>query len=273
MTDLPRSETGRAAIEVARRCGAEASRLIRDGFGRVGVAHTKGRGNVLTETDLAVERTVTAILREEFPEHAILSEETAASTRSDGWMWVVDPVDGTKNFAQGIPHIAFTIALCLAGEPQLALTLHPIADWEFSAVRGEGCRLNGEAVRVSSKQRVAESVCALDMGYDADGGRRQLDLALRLWPGMQSLRVSGSAALGFAFVASAKWDLYVHEDLQPWDSAAGLLLVSEAGGTCEDIAGGPATIFSRSVIAANGPLLDDLRARAGPLLSRERERQ
>ena len=260
--DLPISASGASAMDVARRCSAEASRIIRDGFGRVGVSQTKGRGNVLTETDLAVEKAVTAVLRAEFPEHAVLSEETASGTRSDGWMWVIDPVDGTKNFSQGIPHIAFTMALCLASEPQLALTLHPVANWEFTAVRGEGCRCNGEPVRVSDKARMADSVVALDMGYDAERGRHQLELALHLWPGMQSLRVSGSAALGFAFVAAGKWDIFVHSDLQPWDSAAGLLLVSEAGGVCEDRDGGPATIFSKGVVSANRVMHDDFRARS-----------
>jgi myo-inositol-1(or 4)-monophosphatase len=263
--DLPVSATGAQAIDVARACSAEAGWIIRDGFGRVGVSETKGRGNVLTATDLAVERAVTEILQAHFPEHAILSEETATDTRSDGWMWVVDPVDGTKNFSQGIPHIAFTIALCFANEPQLALTMHPIANWEFTAVRGDGARCNGEPMHVSANERLADAVFAIDMGYDAERGRRQLELALHLWPGMQSLRVSGSAALGFAFVAAGKWDLFVHSDLQPWDSAAGLLLVSEAGGRCVDRDGGPATIRSKGVVCGSEAILADFGRLSGGL--------
>ena len=263
--ELPVSASGASALDVARACGAEARRIIRDGFGRVGVSETKGRGNVLTETDLAVERAVTEILRSAFPGHAILSEEMAAATRSDGWMWVVDPVDGTKNFSQGVPHIAFTIALCFANEPQLALTLHPIADWEFTAVRGEGAFCNSERIAVATHERLEDSVVALDMGYDADRGRRQLELALRLWPGMQTLRISGSAALGFAFVAAGKWDIFVHSDLQPWDSAAGLLLVSEAGGECRSRDGGPATIRDKGVVCGNAAILADFDRRSAGL--------
>ncbi len=241
-------------MEVARACGAEASRIIREGFGRVGVSQVKGRGNVLTETDLAVERAVTAILRSEFPGHAILSEETAAGTRSNGWMWVVDPIDGTKNFAQGIPHVGSNIALCHANQPVVALTVHPLLDWEFTAVRGEGAFLNGEPIHVSEAVRLADSVVAIDLGYIAERGRRQLEMALHLWPAMQALRTSGSAALGFAYVAAAKWDIYVHSNLQLWDSAPGLLLVREAGGVCLDRDGGEATIFSEGVIAGNAAI-------------------
>lgn len=252
-------------MDVARACGAEATRIMREGFGRVGVSQVKGRGNVLTETDLAVERAVTSILRSEFPDHAILSEETASETRSDGWMWVVDPVDGTKNFSQGVPHVGSNIALCHASEPVLALTVHPLMGWEFTAVKGEGARLNGAPILVSQLERLADSVVAIDMGYIAERGRKQLELALHLWPGMQTLRTSGSAALGFAYVAAAKWDIYVHSNLQPWDSAPGLLLVRESGGVCLDRDGGEATIFSEGVIAANPALAADFLERAGNL--------
>lgn len=236
-----------------------------DGFGRVGVSHTKGRGNVLTETDLAVERTVKDLLAREYPGHAVLSEETASETRSDGWMWVVDPLDGTKNFSRGIPHFCFTIALCHGAEPLVGLTLQPLLNEEFAATRGQGCTLNGRPASVSGTSTVREGIVAIDMGYDDQRGRRQLELALHLWPGMQSLRIPGSAALGVAYVAAGRWDVFVHADLQPWDLAAGLLMVREAGGVVSDRDGGPATIFSRGIIAAPPAVHDDFVALAGHL--------
>jgi len=250
MTTLPIAITGKTAFEVARECSADARKLMCDGFGRTAVSAVKGRGNVLTEVDLAVERAVMTRLSAEFPAHAILSEETAATTRSDGWLWVIDPIDGTKNFSRGIPHFCFTMALCEAAVPILALTLQPLLNEEFAAVAGGGCMLNGRPVRVSTAETVQESVLALDLGYLDARGARQLDLARKLWPGMQGLRISGSAALGFAFVAAARWDIFVHSNLMPWDSAAGLLLVREAGGLVTDRDGGPATIFSEGVVAA-----------------------
>lgn len=219
-------------------------------FGSIAVKATKGRGNVVTEADLAVEAAVMAIIAREFPGHAVLAEETAAATRTDDWMWVVDPIDGTKNFSRGIPHFGFGLALCRHSEPVLALSLHPVTGDEFVAISGEGCRLNGVECHVSDVETVREAVVAFDMGYNDARGARQLATVIRLWPGMQSLRITGSAVLGPAFVAAGRWDIYVHLDLKPWDVAGGLLLVREAGGVATQRDGSAATIFSESVICA-----------------------
>lgn len=262
--DLPVSRLGATSAAVAGLCSDAACAAIRDGYGRATVSGVKGRGNVVTETDLAAEAATMAILRDHFPEHAILSEETAADIRSDGWMWVIDPLDGTKNFSRGIPHFAFTVALCHASEPVVALTEHPLLGDRFVAVAGDGTTLNGIAVTVGDAATVFDSVVALDMGYDALRATRQLELAQRLWPGMQSLRISGSAALGFAYLAGGRWDIFVHSDLQPWDVAAGLLLVREAGGVVTNRDGSYATIESRAVVAATpGVHADFMRLAAG----------
>jgi myo-inositol-1(or 4)-monophosphatase len=263
VTDLPVSDSGKSAMEVARECAAAARALMREAFGEVSVSSVKGRGNVLTEVDLAVEKATIATLAREYPSHAVLSEETAAGTRSAGWMWVVDPIDGTKNFSRGIPHFCFNIALCHDSVPLLGLTFQPLLDEEFSAVAGEGCRLNGQPVHVSDAATVQESVVAIDLGYDDGRAGRQIEMAAFLWPGMQGLRVPGSAALEFAFLAAGRWDLYLHSDLQPWDVAAGLVLVREAGGRVTDRAGGEATIFSRATVAASPKVHADFVRLAG----------
>lgn len=244
------------------RCAEAADALMRAAFGRRSVAGVKGRGNVVTETDFAVEQAVMRILREQYPGHAILSEETADTTRSDGWMWVIDPVDGTKNFSQSIPHFGFNLALCHGGQPLLGLTTQPMLRDVYVAVAGEGAVLNGQPVHVSACSAVTEAVVAMDMGYEAGRAARQLQLAAHLWPGMQSLRVPGSAALGFAYLAAAKWDLYIHSDLKPWDLAAGLVLVREAGGEVVSRDGRPATIESRAIVAGGAAILDDFAVRS-----------
>jgi myo-inositol-1(or 4)-monophosphatase len=238
---------------------------MRDGFGQVSVSATKGRGNVLTETDLAVEAATLGILRDAFPSHSILSEESAADTRSDGWLWVVDPIDGTKNFSRGIPHFCFSIALCWQGEPVVGLVSHPLLDQEIAAVKGEGCTVNGVPAAVTTSGTVYESVVAIDLGYDDVRAAMQLEVARRLWPGMQSLRVMGSAALGLAYVAAGRWDIFLHADLQPWDLAAGLLLVREAGGVVMDRDGNHATILSPAVVASNSLVYSDFVRLAGDL--------
>jgi fructose-1,6-bisphosphatase/inositol monophosphatase family enzyme len=255
--ELPIGVSGASAVAVAHDCAEAASAIIRQGYGAASLAGVKGRGNVVTETDFEAERIVLSMLRREFPGHAILSEETEGSTRSDGWMWVVDPLDGTKNFSRAIPHFGFNIALCHGGRAVLGLTAHPLLRDVFLAVEGAGCALNLNPVSVSETESVMDSVVAIDMGYDAGRGAKQLELARHLWPGMQSLRTSGSAALGFAYVAAGKWDIYVHSDLQPWDVAAGLALVREAGGVVHDRTGAEATIYSREAVAANPRVLAD----------------
>lgn len=260
--ELPVSSTGASAREVAERCAEAASAVIRDGFGKASLAGVKGRGNVVTEIDFAAEKATMEILRAEFPAHAILSEETSAETRSDGWMWVIDPLDGTKNFSRAIPHFGYNIALCFESRPVLGITAHPLLGDTYLAVEGGGCFHNGQRIGVSEVTMLAEAVVALDMGYDAGRGGHQLGLAAHLWPGMQSLRITGSAALGFAYVAAAKWDIYVHSDLQPWDIAPGLILVREAGGDVRDRNGNPAGLFSREAMAASPAVIEDFFARA-----------
>ena len=247
-------------MAVAQLCAEAAGDVIRAGFGRTGVSATKGRGNVVTEVDFEAERRTMEILAREFPAHAILSEETSATVRSDQWMWVVDPLDGTKNFSRAIPHFAFSIALCHGNEPVVALTTHPLLRDQFAAVAGEATTLNDAPVTVSGVRSVKDGVISLDLGYDDDRGSRQIGLADRLFPGVQGIRTMGSAALGFAYVAAGRFDGYVHSDLQPWDIAAGLLLVREAGGTVSDRNGGAATIWTRAAIAGT-PLVHDELAR------------
>jgi len=256
-------------VEIARECAAEARDILRAGFGRTGIAGVKGRGNVVTEVDFAVERAILRRIEDEFPEHAVLSEETRAESRSDGWMWIVDPLDGTKNFSRGIPHFCFTLALCLAGEPLLGLTLQPLLDEEYLAIAGRGTALNGVQISVSATRSILDSVVAVDLGYDDRRGSLQLDLARHLFPAVQALRIPGSAAMGLAYVAAGRWDIFVHSALQPWDLAAGLLLIREAGGVVFDRDGEPATVFSEGVVAANQEVYEDFRRLAGSLPWRE----
>lgn len=261
---LPSTTDGRSARDVALECARVARDIIRSAAGGPGHVHQKGRGNVVTETDYRVEAAVTALIRAAFPTHAIMSEESAANTRSDGWLWVIDPLDGTKNFSRGNPHFAFTLALCYELRPLLGVTTHPVTGLEVVAEAGAGCTVNGRTARVSMCPSVLDAVVAMDLGYDADRAREQLHLAAHLWPGMQSLRIPGSAALGFAGLAAGSWDVYAHADLQPWDLAAGLIIVAEAGGEIREFDGRPATLRSRAVVAGNAGLVADFLARAAP---------
>jgi fructose-1,6-bisphosphatase/inositol monophosphatase family enzyme len=237
-----------------------------DGFpGRAGgrrqETRSKGRGNFVTETDLAVETAVLDLLRAEYPDHAVLSEETAHEVDAgQGWVWVVDPIDGTHNYSQGIPHFCFTIALCHDGEPVLGLTHAPAIGDEFFAVKGSGLLVNAEPGSVSATPSLSASVLGVDLGYDDERAAKLIALIREIWPGVQAVRLMGSAALGLAYAACGRFDVYVHDLLFPWDAAAGILFVQEGGGVIVNRDGGPMTLYDQGVIAgAPGPVQDLLR--------------
>lgn len=260
--ELPRSTAGRTPLEVAHLCADAAGRIIRRRFLHDRASTVKGRGNVVTETDLLVERAVKEILAREYPDHALLGEETAGSGGEGAWIWLIDPLDGTRNYSRGLPHFCFNLALCRADQPVVAVTYDPIRDERFHAVRGGGAFLNGRPVRVSAAASVAESVLGTDLGYEDARGKRLLELLTDLFPEMDSLRVAGSAALGLAYAAAGRLDLYVHHFLYPWDIGPGILLVQEAGGTVTDRDGGPVSVHSESVVAGAPGAHRDFLARA-----------
>jgi myo-inositol-1(or 4)-monophosphatase len=260
----PLSKSGKSPLEVARLCVREGERIVMAAFGRPQDVRVKGRGNLVTAADLASERAIREILAAEYSDHSLLSEETAASATGEGWMWVVDPLDGTHNYAHGIPFFCINIALCYREEPLLALTYDPVRGEEFRAQKGEGAFVNGERMQVSQRETVRASLLAVGLGYHDERAGRLLALLHELWPGMQSVRIMGSAALGLAYTACGRLDLFVHHVLYPWDVAAGILLVREAGGAISDRDGGPVSIRSEGTIAgAPGAHADFLRLAAG----------
>lgn len=253
-TTIHLAVSGLPALEVARACAREAGALALARFRQPQEVSVKGRGNLVSETDLAIERYLHQTLSREFPKHRVLSEETAADTDTAGWVWVVDPLDGTRNFVSGIPFFCVNIALCHDGEPVVAVTHDPNHDETFWAepFPGRGAWVNETAARASGSPTVLASVLGVDLGYDDEKGRGVLQLAHALFPGVQSVRIPGSAALGLAYAACGRYDLFVHHDLFPWDIAAGILLVREAGGVITDHAGEPISLSSQTVIAG-GP--------------------
>jgi fructose-1,6-bisphosphatase/inositol monophosphatase family enzyme len=247
---MPVSTSGRSPLEVARECAEEARHVTTAAFAARASYKLKGPNDPVTETDLEVERTVLHILSREYPDHGVLSEESGPSGARGRWLWVVDPIDGTRNFARGIPHFCFTIALCFQREPILALTSQPLLREEFLAIKGQGTSLNGRVARVSGQASLADSLVAIDMGLSREDGERQLGIAGRLWKEVGAIRVNGSAALGFAHVAAGRCEAFLHGSLGPWDVAAGLLLVREAGGEVYGYAGARAGLEDRAVVGS-----------------------
>jgi fructose-1,6-bisphosphatase/inositol monophosphatase family enzyme len=273
MSGLPVATSGASAMDVAWQCMRTAGEIALSHFQGEHEIGRKGRGNVVTEADVAVELRVHEILGREFQQHKILSEETAADTDpSSGWTWVLDPIDGTMNYSRGIPVWCTTIALCRDADPVLGITYDPVRDEAFWAAAGSGARVRSHVssdaptdtpIAVSEAADVNSAVIGVDLGYDDELGGSQIALMSRIFPRVQSIRILGSAALAFAYVACGRLDLFTHMNISPWDIAAGILLVREAGGVASDRSGGPLRLLSRSFAAGGRRVHDDFMARYG----------
>jgi fructose-1,6-bisphosphatase/inositol monophosphatase family enzyme len=262
--EIPLAASGAKAIDVAWRCVREGGAIALAGFRGDRTIEMKSRGNVVTDADLAVEGRVTSILQAEFPAHAILSEETSADTdpMSD-WVWVVDPIDGTKNYSMGVPFWCVNVALCHQGEPVVAVTYDAVHDEGFWAVAGEGAWCDGHRLSASDAPDVNSSILGIDLGYDDLRGAEQIALMARIFPRLQSIRILGSAALGLAYASCGRLDLFTHMNISPWDIAAGMLLIREGGGAASDRNGGPMTLRSHTFAAGGRRVHDDFMAKYG----------
>ena len=178
-------------------------------------------------------------------------------------MWVLDPIDGTKNYAMGVPFWCVNIALCHDGDPVAAITYDAVHDEGFWAVAGEGAWCGGMRLRASESPDVDSSIVGIDLGYDDARGSDQIALMARIFPRVQSIRILGSAALAMAYASCGRLDLFTHMNVSPWDIAAGILLVREAGGAASDRNGGPMTLRSRTFAAGGRRVHDDFMAKYG----------
>ena len=255
-TSIPESANGRPALSVAVEAARRAGEIIVQRFDTEKEVSFKGRANVVTDVDLLAEAAALDLLRVEYPEFGILSEESEPVVTGSSYTWVLDPLDGTRNYASGIPHVSVVVALARDGDVVLGVTYDPVRNELFTAEKGGGATLNGAPISVSPRSEIPDCLLGFDMGYVDEKAVLALDMVKALWPGMQSIRIMGSGALGLAYAACGRVDIYFHHRLYPWDTASGLLLVSEAGGTVVDKHGAPATLDSESVVASSPHLID-----------------
>ena len=252
---IPLAQDGRTALEVTIDAARRAGQVIRDRFLTEKEIRFKGRADIVTDVDLLAERAVLDLVQQQFPQFSVLSEESAPIETGSDYTWVVDPIDGTRNFAEGIPHFCTVVALARGNQVVAAVTYDPIANELFSAQEGRGAYLNGQSIAVTPRLELADSLLGFDLGYVDESAGIALDMVRSLWPGLQSLRLMGSSALGMAYAAAGRIDLYFHHHLSPWDAASGLLLAREAGGEVVDKQGQPANLRTPSVIVSSRHLL------------------
>jgi len=254
---LPLSAHGESAYTVARYAASEAGKILKKFHGKPVEMHVKGKRNLVTEADLLSESKVLEIINSEFPYHGILSEEAGSSRDGAEYTWIIDPLDGTNNFYFGIPLFCVNIALARRGEVVLGVTYDPMRNETFYSVKGKGAHLNGKKIKVSAVKTLDKASIGVDLGYNAERSRDLLDIATGLWPQIHCLRLTGSSALGLAYVACGRFSLYFHKYLYPWDVASGLLLVREAGGEVKRYNGKRAGIDDAAVLASNPALLKE----------------
>ena len=258
---LPLAVSGRTAEDVIREAAAYAGRIQLEYFRGDNLgAHEKGRDDVVSDVDIAIERDLRALLTGEFPDTGFLGEETGESPGASDFMWTVDPIDGTANFVRGIPHFATTIALLHRGAPVLGITYDPIRDDTFFAQSGKGFTLNGATITPHYSETLQDATLGFDIGPEQDLNVRAFSIIQALLP-MHRVRLLGSGALGFAYAAAGLVDVYFHLSLKPWDVAAGLLFIQEttADATAIDFNGARATPNSVSYLAGATNLLARIR--------------
>jgi myo-inositol-1(or 4)-monophosphatase len=251
MPDLPHSLSGRRAVDIASSAASKAGELLVAHFGSVKQVKRKSQGNLVTEVDFLSEKLILDLLKKEYPDFGILSEESNSATPINGYAWVVDPLDGTNNYTFGIPFFCVNIALVLDEAVLLGVTYDPLRRELFKAEVGEGAFLNESPIQVSTISSLRESLIGLDLGYNHSLGKDMLETVSRLWGQVHCFRLLGSSSLGLAYVACGRISLYCHRYLFPWDIASGLLLVREAGGEVVDWQGKKANFSQTELIASN----------------------
>ncbi len=241
------------AIALAR----EAGQLLNRYFERKLTITSKTTAvDLLTEADVASERLIVEAIRARYPNHRIMAEESnEGQAEADETLWMIDPLDGTTNYVHGFPVFAVSIAVRHRGELALGVTYDPQRDECFWAERGGGTWLNGRRVRVSQANALGHSLLATGFPYRR-AQKPTVNLAEfgRLMPRVQGLRRAGAATLDIAYVAAGRLDGYWEYYLEPWDWAAGVLMVEEAGGQVSEIGGQPWSLGSQNIVASNGRL-------------------
>jgi len=232
----------------------DVGRIHRRHFRRDVPVRKKGPIDLVTPADLEAERAFRSRIGRTFPSHAVLGEEAGGATPAEGrWRWIIDPLDGTTNFAHGLALFTVSIALEVDGRLELAVVYDPVGEELFVAERGLGARLNGRTLRVSDRAVLVDSLVCTGFPYAVrDGRHRQVQVFEAFLGRSRAVRRLGSAALDLCYVAAGRFDGFWEEELHAWDVAAGALLVEEAGGQVTGYDGGALDLFARHIVATNG---------------------
>ena len=241
--------------DLARRAGA----ILRSRLDTRREVTSKGHADVVTDADRASEALIIGAIREQFPEHAILAEESGATAGQADYQWLIDPLDGTLNYLHGMPIFSVSLALLYRGELQVGVVYDPSRDEIFTAERGKGAHCNGRSLRVSDTSELVRALLTTGFPYDRfsqpDNNLREHN---RLLMKVQDIRRPGSAAMDLCYVAAGRSDAHWELGLSPWDIAAGALIVREAGGLVTDWNAQPWHPGGDRLVASNGTIHAEL---------------
>lgn len=247
-------------LQVATEAARAGGRVVREWMGRLERADFKGEVNPVTEADRQAEEAILEVISRHRPDDAVLAEERGGQSAEGGRRWLVDPLDGTVNFLHGVPHIAVSVALYEDEKPLAGVVLDVFREELFRAARGEGATLDGRAVSVSDRLDLSQCLLATGFPYDRREHAREYAATLgELLARARGVRRMGTAALDLAWVAAGRYDGFWEFKLAQWDVAAGLLLITEAGGTATDQRGEPARPGDPVLVASNGRIHEELR--------------
>lgn len=238
----------KTAIEAARAAGLIQKR----GWGKKHSIGFKGEINLVTEVDKACEKKIIQILAKKFPDHDILTEESGAFDRPSEFKWIIDPLDGTTNYAHGYPCFCVSIGLEYQKKVIAGVVYDPVLEQLFVGIEGRGATLNGRKIRVSKTPSLHRSLLATGFGYDLRTKEdNNLDHFRNFLMNSQAVRRDGTAAIDICYVACGRFDGFWEMDLWPWDTSAATLILTEAGGGLSRFDGSPYSIYDKEIITSN----------------------
>ena len=247
-------------IDKVIQISKEAGEIVRNGFGtNFSVEYKTNLSDLVTAIDKKSEAAIINFIKKEFPNHAVLAEESGGHKTSSEYLWVIDPLDGTANFAHGLPIFSVSIGVQKNSETICGVVYDVMRDEIYSSEKGSGSFRNGHRLQVSSNDNLRKSMLVTGFPYDIAGNP---DFAIEIFSAFlkssSAVRRLGSAAIDLCYVAAGVFDGFWEVFLNPWDIAAGILLVEEAGGLVTDFNGTPMNIFTKQILASNGKVHSEM---------------
>lgn len=252
--DVSISEMLSVAVEAAREAGETLLERLQTDI-RIS---KKGRTDLVTEMDLKSEKIIVDRIRRSFSDHQILAEEGGSLAGKAPYKWVIDPLDGTTNYAHGYRFFSVSIALEMEDQLVLGVVYDPVTDELFTAERGRGARLNGKPIHVSDQKALIDSLLCTGFSYHQQQRMANLEYFGRFLTTARAVRRDGSAALDLCYVACGRFEALWELTLHPWDVAGGKIIVEEAGGRVTRFDGTPCTIYEQEILATNGRIHDQV---------------